>query len=294
VVLTVEYFTLKIPSAYPILEAQLENESEAIETLILGSSQMMSGINAEWLDSKSINLASGSQHHDTDFKLLKGLVNRLPALKTVVLEVSYSHFELPHQGKDFWKNNLFYHYYDVNCFERPAYFKDDLIYLSNVKVFSKQLKEYYIDKNRPYDFNAYGFNFADSYGQFEKVHFNQEVIDQMKSFKINTQENLNLYKANVTLFLEMLDYLREKELNVVICTVPMYKTYLEKRIPGILNRRNLTLEAIISKYPNVTLLDKEESGAVYNTKEFWNQSHLSPLGAKRFTSELNVLLNDLP
>ena len=294
VYIAVEHFTRNIPSAYPLLEKQIETRSDSFQTLILGSSQIMSGINPEWLDSQTLNLASGSQHHDTDFKLLKGLVSRLPNLKTVILEVSYSHFELPHNGSEYWKNSIYLKYYDINCFDRFTYFKDELLYLSNPKVFSERLKEYYIDGKAPFDYNEYGFNYADTYEQFTQKSFNKDSIAAMKRFKINLVPNLSLYEKNKALFFEMLDYLKAHNLKVIICTIPMYQTYLDKRVPEILARRNEVLNLVSKRYDSMYILNREESGQNYSVKDFWNQSHLSPSGAKKFTHELNEFLKDLP
>lgn len=294
VYIAVEYFTQKIPSAYPLLEKQIETRSDSFETLILGSSQMMSGINPEWLDSQTLNLASGSQHHDTDFKLLKGLISKLPNLRTVILEVSYSHFELPHNGSEYWKNNIYLKYYNINCFDRVTYFKDELLYLSNPIVFSERLEEYYLDGKTPFEYNKYGFNYADTYEQFANKSFNKDSIAAMKRFKINLESNLSLYEINKILFFEMLDYLKAHNLTVIICTVPMYETYLGKRVPEILARRNDVLNLVEKRYDSIYILDREESGRNYSVRDFWNQSHLSPSGAKKFTNELNELLNDLP
>lgn len=292
--LWVEYLTVQIPSAYPILERQIETQSETIETLILGSSQIMSGINAEWLESPTLNLASGSQHHDTDLHLLKGMLPRLPKLKTVILEVSYSHFELPHNGPNFFKNSVYLKYYDVNCYDRYTYFKDEFIFLSNPSVYSERLVEYYFDGKAPFNFNAYGFNYSDTYGQFAEKEFDEDSIAAMRSFKINLNPNLQLFQNNRKYFIEMLKYLQEKNLNVIICTVPMYYTYLEKRVPEILKRRNRVLDEISKSFPNVYILDAEELGATFSVKDFWNQSHLSPSGARKFTAKVNEVLKAIP
>ena len=103
--LGMEWLALKAPNSFEIKGELIEKEAHQFTTITLGSSQMLNAVNPEWMEVPTINLASGNQHHDTDFKLLKGLGSQLTNLSTVVLEVSYSHFELPHNGKDFWKNN---------------------------------------------------------------------------------------------------------------------------------------------------------------------------------------------
>lgn len=286
--LLMEGLTLGIPNTYEINKRRLQQEGETLETLVLGSSQMMSAVNPEWLKSPTLNIASGNQHHDTDFKLLKGLLPGLKNLTTVVIEVSYSHFELPHNGKDFWKNNEYLKYYQVNCFERTTYFKDRLIYLSYPKFFSERIHDYYIDKKPLTDFNEYGYNYADVYGQFHALNYNVKAIDSMNSFKINTEENLAVFQTNTTLFVELLDFLKAKNLQVILCTLPMYHTYLEKRDPHILHRRDGILSWAAQHYHNVQLLNLEEDTENYVLKDFWNQSHLSPSGAKKFTLSLNA------
>ena len=105
--LVMEYLSRDLPSVFKANAEYIERENDNFETLVLGSSQIQSAINPEWLDSPTLNVASGDQHHDTDYKLLKFFQKNIPQLKTVVLEVSYSHFELPHNGRDFWKNALY-------------------------------------------------------------------------------------------------------------------------------------------------------------------------------------------
>lgn len=288
--MAMEYLSLSLPIAIKANQEYIKRTNDKFETLILGSSQIQSAVNPEWLDSPTLNLASGDQHHDTDFKLLKDFEPKLHDLKTVIIEVSYSHFELPHNGKDFWKNALYLKYYDVNCYERNTYFKDRLVYLSNPRFFSEKINEWYIKKNRVVKFNHHGFNTENYQGQFKMLDHDVEKIANMPRFKINTEPNLNIFAINTRLFYEMLDYLSEKELVVILTKLPMYKTYHAKKNPGILRRRDSVIADVLRKYRNVKLLDLETDTVLFQVKDYWNQSHLNPDGAKKFTAWLNVLL----
>jgi hypothetical protein len=53
--LVVEYFSLHLPSVFRANEAYMEREQNSFETLILGSSQMQSAVNPEWIDSPTLN-----------------------------------------------------------------------------------------------------------------------------------------------------------------------------------------------------------------------------------------------
>ncbi|MEM7186793.1 MAG: hypothetical protein AAF466_09055 [Bacteroidota bacterium] len=285
-----EYLSDDLPSAFKTNRAYIDREQDSFTTLILGSSQMQGAVNPAEMEN-SLNLASGDQHHDTDFKLLQALRTKLPKLKTVVLEVSYSHFELPHNGPDFWKNALYLKYYDVNCYERNTYFKDRLLYLANPKVFSKKIKGHFVDKEQNEMYNAFGFNENNFQGQFKDLGHDEAAIAAMPRFKINQEPNTSIFEQNSALFLEMMDYLSEQELQVVICQLPMYKTYHARKHPDILRRRDSLVSEVIKKYPNVRLLDQESDTTNYVVHDFWNQSHLNPKGAKKFTRSLRELLS---
>ncbi len=290
--LAMEYLSLSLPSAIKANQEYIKRVNNNFETLILGSSQIQGAVNPEWLDSPTLNLASGDQHHDTDFKLLKGFEPKLSNLKTVVIEVSYSHFELPHNGKDFWKNTLYLKYFDVNSFERNTYFKDRLVYLSNPRFFSEKIYQQYIKKNAIEKYNDYGYNTENYEGQFKVLGHDEKKIANMPRFKINTEPNLEIFATNTRLFYEMLDYLSEKELVVILAKVPMYKTYHTKKNPAILQRRDSVVADVLKKYRNVKLLDLETDTVLFNVNDYRNQSHLNPDGAKKFTAWLNALLKN--
>jgi len=288
--LIIEYYTRQLPLGYTNISTQLEKEQSNIEILILGSSQIKNAINPEWLDQPAISLTSGNQHHDTDFKLLKGVLSRLNSLETVVLEISYNHFELPHNGSRFWKNSIYYNYYNVNAFERTAYFKDRLIYLSNPSFFSERLTETYIHNVQNTGFNSFGFDTLNYEGRFKKLQYNEAAIAKT-NFRINEEENKALFAQNAALLQEMLLFLKEQNLRVVICQTPMYRSYLPRRNSNILHRRDSLIAAIKGQSPGIIFLNKEEDTLTYNVKDYWNQSHLNPRGAAKFTAQLNHLLS---
>ncbi len=286
----VEYFTVSMPNSFQANKDYMEGKGDAFENLVLGSSQMRGAVNPEWIQQPTLNLASGDQHHDTDFKLLRGIKEKLPNVKTVIFEVSYSHFEIPHNGKDFWKNNFYLKYYGINHFERSVYFKDQLSYLAHPSFFSEKIQDYYIDGNRKEVYNAYGFNTNAFHGQFQDLGHDEVKIAAMPRFKINTDPDLITFKRNTTLYFELLDFLKANDYNVVISLVPMYKTYHGKKHPDILRRRDSILSVTLKNYDNVTLFDLERDTLNFEVNDFWNQSHLNPVGAKKYTQRLDSLL----
>ncbi len=286
----IEYLTLNLPLSYQTTSQYLSEEKENIEVIIFGSSQMKDGIDPSLLNKPALNMASGDQHHDSDFKLLKGLISQLPKLNTVVIEVSYSHFDLPHNGKEFWKNSVYLKYYGVNNFERATYFKDRLIFLAHPPFFSKKLNDHYIKKENASKFNRYGFDTNNYSGRFKALNYDEDSIATTR-FKINTTPNLDIFEINTSLFFKMIRFIEEHDINIVLCHTPVYKTYLPKRDEAILKRRDSIVDLTMSKYPDIKLLNKEGDTINYSVYDFTNQSHLNSKGAIQFSSSLNELLN---
>ena len=288
-----EKLTLELPSNFKANKTSILLNKDKFETMILGSSQMMVGLNAEWIDSPTISLASSSQHHDTDFILLKTLQPEFKNLKTVVLEVSYSHFEYPHNGTKFWKNPLYLKFFKANMFNRKTYYKDQLVFIANTPLFINDIYNYYIKNDLDYKINKYGFNTINYSGAFKELNYNEHDINLISKIDINTIENKQANTYTIKLFFEILNYLEKEKLNIIICKVPMYKTYLSARDKSISIRRDSVLKVVEKKYKNIKMLDLEEDTLNFKTHHYINHNHLNPDGAKIFTQKLNEVINNI-
>ena len=87
--------------------------------------------------------------------------------------------------------------------------------------------------------------------------------------------------------------MQAKKLKVIIGTMPLYKNYIKRRNPNIIRRRDSVLSVILKKYDNVVLLNKETDTVHFKIKDFLNQNHLNPDGAKKFTALVNQKLDSL-
>tara|TARA_B100001146_G_scaffold210002_1_gene207485 strand:- start:4692 stop:5627 length:936 start_codon:yes stop_codon:yes gene_type:complete len=285
----VEGLTRNIPTSYTYIAPYLDDHTESIEVVLLGSSQMKDAINAKMLSLPAVNLASGNQHHDTDFALLKQLLPKLPNVHTVVLEVSYSHFELPHNGPDFWKHAYPLLYYNVNAYQRTTYFKDELLFFANPPIMIERLNNYYNSHEDPAGFNDVGFDTLNYAGKFKRLKYDEEAITRSDRFKIYKIPNKDLFDHNVAHFLEMIDYLQKQNIQVVVFQAPMYTSYLPQRHPDILRRRDSVLREQI-RQNNLLLFSIEEDTLNFEVTDFWNESHLNPSGAKKATALLDQFL----
>ncbi len=287
----IELFIFKIPSNFSIIGNYLDRHQDEIEVAVFGSSQIKYSINPAFLDKKSINLSSTMQHHNTDFKLLEQSRKRFKKLSTVVLEVSYGHFEVRHNSKYYWKSNVFLKYYGVNLLNRNPYPTDYLLYISNPSYFSKQIFEHIFKNDKDIKYNEFGFLKNKYDGKFKTLNF--DTIAFSKSYvKINRRANKNIFEHNVSFFYNMLEYCENEGLNIVILSPPTFNNYNNLRNPFILKRRDSILTVISKKHKNIFFLNSEED-TKFTVKEFWDEKHLNPDGAKIFSLQLNELLNSI-
>ncbi|TXD68015.1 hypothetical protein [Aequorivita lipolytica] len=287
-----ELLALNLPVNYRIVGDYLNSKSQKIEVMALGSSQVRCSFNPELSNKPAINLASSSQHHKEDFSILKGTIDRLPNLKYVLFEVSYMHLELPYHPREYWKNNIYLKYYAVNAFERTTYFTDKLVFVSNPRFYSAKLRDHYLYKSNKVRLNKFGFDTNNYYSSFNKLGYDTSKIKN-NAFKIYTGENLEIFKNNSGYLFNMLDYMQSKNLKVIIATLPLYKTYLNKRNPKVVHRRDSILSIVKSKYNNVVILNKETDTIQFKVKDFLNENHLNPDGARKFTSIVSKVVDSI-
>ncbi len=292
VFIIVELLVLHMPANYKNNSEYYHKNKNNIELMAFGSSQMAGAINPDFIDVPSICLASSSQHHKLDFTILKTLLPETKNLKYVVLELSTSHLELPHNSKNFWKNSVYLKYFGVNAFERKTYFKDKLIFISNPDIYSEKLKDYYLLGKDEATLNLYGFNTGEGHGVFRKYNFDEEVISKLPTHP-NQKENPEIFKHNTAYLYSMLDYLKEHHIQTIICSLPLYKTYRANLNPNIVRRRDSVVEVIRKKYPEVIFINVEKDTTTFKITDFNNANHLNFKGAEKFSKKLSEIVNQL-
>jgi hypothetical protein len=78
-----------IPNDYKLKRHYLDKNALQIETLILGSSHALYGINPEYFTTKTFNGSNISQSINYDYQIIKKYEKDLKNLKTLILPLSY-------------------------------------------------------------------------------------------------------------------------------------------------------------------------------------------------------------
>ncbi|WP_159039921.1 hypothetical protein [Christiangramia fulva] len=274
----VEYTLSEINFAEKVRYNYIQENSDEIEILFLGSSQIERAINPKFIAAGAINLANSSQTLFEDFKLLKFFNPKLPKLKLVVLEISYDKLE-----RD--KSNILpildpknLKFYGVNTFGRKLKLQDHLLFHFSPKYFSKILNEY-IFKTSNIKLNKFGFDENKFDGAYS--HANYVLIEN-----IHNKKN---YKKNLLLLNEIISYCNENNLKIFIYHPPTHYRYNELRDPSLVKKWRKLIDSLKYQYPKIHFFI-DDTNSTFTRKYFDDANHLNPLGAEKATKTLDSIL----
>ena len=261
----------------------IEQHSDSIEVLILGSSQIWRSINPEFLSFPVAPLAHGGGSFNIDYLLFKKYISEFPKLKVVLLEASYHTFE-DYRDKSWRKNHLFYIFYGINNYQGEVPLKERLLVTANPKQYIKRLWTSSIFPEFG-EFNKFGF-ITSSSSSLEETHDSLNHLIVM-----HNSENLNYYKKNIRLLKEIAIICQEKNIEIVLFSPPKYYTYNKNNIIKKLERRNF----IFNNYINNQgfYIWNYEKMYQYDKSIFYNHNHLNVSGAKLLTIELDLKLKQI-
>lgn len=290
----IEIYLQFFPSAFQLKANYLKNNKSKIEVLILGSSHNQTAINPEFISLTTANIAFSGQDVSLDNKLLKKEITSLPNLKFVLLELSYHTLEMKN-NTDYERNPLYLRFYNINNFERGLHLKDYSIFLSDPKLYLKVLNPFF---KMPL-FNKYGFElkiskYEKSMNRFQNLNYDTSKID--KDYKNafierHKYQDLSAFNLNTILFNNLIELCLSKNIKPIIVIPPVYKNYFTQMIKEKKCRSDKFLLSTTKKHPDILVIDFENT-EFFNVRDFMNEDHLNPEGAKKFSKIINsVILN---
>src|SRR5690554_2317195 len=151
----VELFITYYPNTFNTKANYLNSHLDKIEILFLGSSHTQNGINPEFIDTPSANVAYSGQDYLIDNAIFFQYIDQLRNLNKIVIEMDYLSLEEKNEP-DYFRLPWYYKYYDVNLGNFKA-LDNFLLFLTNPSFF----KKYLLKTLNPFDqkmiFNEYGF-----------------------------------------------------------------------------------------------------------------------------------------
>lgn len=283
-----ENYTRNLPLTPKIKSEFYKKYQNDIEVLILGASQNRDAINPEFLSQKALNLAYPDQDYYVSSKLLEQVGPTLPSLKTVIVPISYGHFETAPNQKDTWKNSMYRHYFGATISEKFTYFKDNLLYISFPSYYSLKISDHKNGKNR-IECNEYGYNKDVSTSSFYKLKYDSLVITKSPVHITPLQQAPTLVPQNAERLEAILEFCNQQGYKVILIETPTTDYFKQHRIPEVLHRKDSILSLVKSKY---NLLHYKDSDTIsgYSILDHRDNNHLSTQGAEKFTKRLNKVM----
>ena len=284
----VEVFYQTTPNNYTYKTEQIAKKRESIETLLLGDSHILFGLNPDFLTSETFNIANISQSLYFDELILNKYIDDIPNLKTVVINISYFSLSSKENSKeDRWRKYFYHNQMDL---EVPLIHPLDLrkYSLATTRKFQKTflLIDGYLTEGTIV--NCY----ANGYGKQDDTNI---VKDKKKISSIiakKHEDNLLDFNQNTKRVSRMIELCQSKDIKVILLQTPIHDIYY-----SLLNQKktikiNTTLDSLTKVYKNTIHLDWTQHKS-FNTNDLRDADHLTNEGAKKCSLILNEVIEKL-
>ncbi len=281
--LGIEMSLRKIPSEYKKKYDYLKCDSLS-ETLILGSSHTLCGINPDHLGKPSYNASLVSQTLDIDKVILQNAIEINPKLKTVILRWSYQTlYEVLEDTKESWRLKNYYMYFG-DWFEDKRSFKNAELLKVSFRKNIHRLCEYYLF-NRKMEFSnssGWGNTFQDR-GPFSiKVSCENTIKRQCIYDTSRVKECINQLEQIILLCVD-------HDIDLFIVTTPISKCLYAGIDKAKWLRSMRVVESFASQNKRVNYMNFINDRRFSNS-DFYDSDHLNSKGAIKLTRILNLLL----
>ncbi len=268
-------------SSYAAKKYFLEQQLDSIKTLVLGSSESFNGIDPTYFSTKAFNLANVSQTLFYDKALTLKYMNQMPKLKHVIINISY--FSFFYQLEDIeekWRTDYYNLYYSIKSERNKNFTLNNFSYLS----------AYQLKHSIELAFN----NFKDEkattiLNNGYQPKYNQELINDSTGLaRVTIHHNEIFENRRKEIETDLEDFvleLKQKKINVIFITTPVFETYSKFCNPKIIEQNSNFIHQICSKYQTQYFNYFTDSSFV--KEDFFDNDHLYNSGAKKLSIMLN-------
>jgi hypothetical protein len=277
-----EFFLRQIPNEYTYKKEYLDNHSNEIQTLILGSSHSYFGIDPIYFSQNTFNVAHVSQTLDFDFEILKKYQNNFNSLKNIILPISYFTLQSKlKRGQDSWRIKNYVIYYEMDIPYSLSSLSTHIELLSsNPFVNTKRFASYYIKghQNIPCSELGWGTSYNSSNAQDMKKTGKAAAFRHSK----NKDSDENFFHENIITLNSIMEFCVKHDVKLIFITTPAYITYRENLDKEQLSQMIETITEMTEKHANwqyINLLDNP----IFTSDDFYDADHLNEIGAKKLS-----------
>ena len=287
VLVTLEYFSRQIPNDYELKNKYVVENGAQIQTLILGNSHTMYGLNPTYFSSKTYNLAFLSQSLEYDSKLFDHYQNQLKNTNVIILPISYyTLFSTIISDHNEWMLKYYAIYMHVPL-------KWNLTY--HLEIASEPLKncirknyDYYMHDTKTILCGSNGWAKKTGQRKYDSIEKNAADAVKRHSFPFNKD-----FQFNLTILENLIQHASKKNIQIVLVTTPTQKYYAD----SILLQSNYKLmqnklQSIDTKYSNCIYINSLKD-STFMKEDFYDSDHLNENGAKKYSLYIDSILQKI-
>lgn len=279
-----ELLVRSMDNPYKIKARRMATSGGGISTVILGNSHSYFGIRPDLFDGEAVNLANVSQTLRYDRILLSHYSDRLDSLRMVILPVGYtSLFDTDLEDTDEWWLGINYKLY--MGIDRHSAFSRYGSELSHMAVFNNKLGVLFglAESNLACDSLGHGMAYT-----ADKKYDGWELTGPEFAVRHTAGLHPEREAENIAEIDSIAEFCRRRGADLVLVTMPEWKSYRDNVDPARLGRMRSVLDSISSSR-GVLWLDYF-SDPRFEEDDFYDSDHLtSDGGAEKFT---RILIED--
>ena len=266
----------------------IEKQLDAIEILVLGSSNAYFDFNPAYFSHVGYNMALNLQSPFYDYKLFEKYVDRMPKLKVVVLPAIYIQMgtELP-KGSQNWRMYFYRQYFHIpleSNGDRASYFSDILEpkTFSKVALYGGSAYHYYLHnfKDRvDYDPEENGWYNSQTFEHAKLENRNGEISAEAH----NKSVDIELFAKNLEYWQRIANIAQAKNIKIVVARLPAHETYFTHLDPV---KESKFVDAItqFAERNHARFVDYTRDKRFELDDYTYMTDHMNPQGAAKFSS----------
>ena len=278
----------QIPNNYLKKKEFLDSRAGEIETLILGNSHTLFGLDPAYFSGKCFNASHVAQYWEYDLAILEKYKDKFKNLKTVILPLSYASFFAKFKdGLESWRVKNYVIYYGIKNTEHSLADYSEVL-SNNLSTSMQRLESFYV-KGRP-EISCTDLGWGTSYStrpatvSLEKTGIRNARLHTISSFKY-FDENVATLRSIISIF-------NKRGVKVILFMPPAYQSYRLHLNKKQLNLTTSTAQKIVGEFNNCWYFNLLNDPA-FTADDYYDADHLNEQGAKKLSVFFNKLVNQI-
>lgn len=280
--ITIEIIVGNIPNSYSYKYNYVKTNGDKIQALAIGHSQLYDGFRPESFYLPSFNLCNSAQSYIDNYYLFRKLLPYMPNLKVVIMPIGYMDVGIIGNDNSLTDRSCYYHKYMDIDYDNNIPLKYRFECFDPQKAWNKIYSYYFLHSD------IVG---CDSMGRRNTHYLNDRKQELgydglIEYYTRNENDRRKLCVENEYYLMQTCKLLTGKNISIVLVSPPYYWNCGFKNVN--MEQKKFIKEYMVElckKYP-VHYLDLE-SDITFMYEDFFNETHLSEIGAEKFTRKLN-------